>query len=188
VGSAGAGKYGKGIWAIESEDNMSNQKLTFSSELRVVPSWAYVLSFIVLACFEGFMAAMWRHEPNPPPMVIVYFISVVPGLILAFLPLLIGYVNQDARRRGMNRTLWTLLVIFIPNAIGFILYFLLRKPISVQCPGCGAVNNPTFIFCPKCKFNLRLSCPDCQHAVSPGDRFCAFCSRELMAEHTPAGS
>jgi hypothetical protein len=33
-------------------------------------------------------------------------------------------------------------VIFVPNAIGFILYFLMRDPLRVNCPKCGAVIDP----------------------------------------------
>ncbi len=52
---------------------------------------------------------------------------------------MIGYVNADSKRRGMNSLLWTLLVIFVPKALGFIAYFLLRKPLLIPCPNCGAV-------------------------------------------------
>jgi Double zinc ribbon len=167
---------------------MNGQKSTLSRELRVVPWWAYLLALTIILCFEVVIGIAWKREPNPPPLALQYFIRFVPGTVVAFLGLLIGYVNRDAKRRGMNRTLWTLLVIFIPNAIGFILYFLLRKPVSVGCPQCGALNSPDFNFCPKCKFNLRPTCPGCQHAVNPGDAFCPYCSCELTLDRVHPGS
>jgi hypothetical protein len=60
----------------------------------------------------------------------------IPPFLLVFV-LLIGYVNGDARRRGMRYVLWTLLAIFIPNAIGIILYFVLRDPLMRVCQQCG---------------------------------------------------
>ncbi len=55
--------------------------------------------------------------------------SVLPGMPLFVLVLLIGYVYADAKRRGMRYVMWTLLAIFIPNAIGIILYFVMRDPL-----------------------------------------------------------
>ena len=167
---------------------MNGKKSTLSREIRVVPWWAYLLALAIFLCFEIVIGIAWKREPNPPPLFLQYFIRFVPGAVIALLGLLIGYVNRDAKRRGMNRTLWTLLVIFIPNAIGFILYFLLRKPVSVACPQCGTLNNPDFNFCPKCKYNLRPTCPGCQHSVNPEDVFCPYCSRELAPQRVHANS
>lgn len=167
---------------------MDAQKSSLSKEIRLVPWWAYLLALTILLCFEVILGIAWHREPNPPPLPLQLFIRFVPGTVLAFLGFLIGYVNLDAKRRGMNRTLWTLLVIFIPNAIGFILYFLLRKAVSIQCPQCGTFTNPNFNFCPKCKYNLRPTCPGCQHAVNPGDKFCSYCSRDLLPERAQVGS
>ncbi|MGE5325789.1 MAG: zinc ribbon domain-containing protein [Deltaproteobacteria bacterium] len=166
---------------------MNTQKTTFSKELQIIPWWAYLLALTIFLGFETIIGIAWRREPNPPPLALQYFIRFVPGTLLACFGLLIGYVNQDAKRRGMNRTLWTLLVTFIPNAIGFILYFLLRQPLPIPCPQCGALANPNFNFCPKCKSNLRPTCPSCQHAVNPGDNYCPNCSRELAPSRVPVG-
>src|SRR6185503_6898248 len=101
------------------------------------------LAAVVFICMPViFFSFVWRNTFDHPPAPIQVLVSVLPGFIMAFLVLMIGYVNKDAGRRGMSRTLWTLLVIFIPNAIGFILYFLLRSPIRIQCPKCDAVVDP----------------------------------------------
>jgi membrane protease YdiL (CAAX protease family) len=161
---------------------MSNTKTTLKNEIRLVPGWAYFLAVVVLLVFQIILGFAWKHNPNPPPVPFQIFIRIVPGIIVGFLVMLIGYVNQDAKRRGMNRTLWTLLVIFIPNAIGFILYFLLRQPRSIPCPGCGTLMSPKYNFCPNCKYNLHPTCPGCQHAVNAGDKYCPYCSHDLVPE------
>ena len=95
---------------------------------------------------------------------------------------MIGYVNADSKRRGMNSLLWTLLVIFVPKALGFIAYFLLRKPLVTPCPNCSTPIGADFRFCPKCGYAvtptlraLRMHhqrdyvvCPYCGKPVTGG--------------------
>jgi len=95
--------------------------------------------------------------------------------------LLIGYVNGDARRRGMRHVLWTLLAIFIPNAIGIILYFILRDPPLRNCPKCGTAVQGGFAFCPACGTAMSQTCPECRHAVEPSWSHCPSCGGALHA-------
>ena len=64
--------------------------------------------------------------------------------------LLAGYVYADAVRRGMPPIPWTALAVLVPNCVGFVLYFLLRKPILHPCPSCGRGVAPDAAFCPRC--------------------------------------
>jgi hypothetical protein len=64
--------------------------------------------------------------------------------------LLAGYVYADAGRRGMPRGPWTALVLLVPNCIGFVLYFLLRKPLLAGCPHCGGGVEMGAAFCSRC--------------------------------------
>ncbi|RPI21458.1 MAG: hypothetical protein EHM61_24720 [Acidobacteria bacterium] len=162
---------------------MEREKFEIGREIKVVPAWAVVTAILLFAGIQfAFFRWLWPAEQHPPPLALQVFFPVMVGSILAFLALLIGYVNRDAGRRGMNRTLWTLLVIFIPNAIGFIIYFLVRRPLRLQCPQCKAVVDPQVNFCPSCRFSFRQTCPQCKAAVDPGDRFCPKCGLEQKAE------
>ena len=96
----------------------------------------------------------------------------VRRLILAIIILMIGYVNADSKRRGMNSLLWTLLVIFVPKALGFIAYFLLRKPLMMPCPKCGTPVGSDFRFCPKCGYAVTPMCVIAA-AASSGIMWCA---------------
>jgi hypothetical protein len=113
--------------------------------------------------------------------------ALVVALVSCFIVpwiLLIGYVNRDAKRRGMNSTLWTLLcVILMPAylALGFIIYFLVREPLPYACPKCAATVGPRFNFCPSCKCDLHPSCPQCRREIVETDRFCPNCGCELGA-------
>ncbi len=88
------------------------------------------------------------------------------GLAGACYLLLIGYINRDAKRRGMSPLrfgrLWRL---FIPNALGIILYFVLRQPLRGACPQCGYAVQTGFNFCPRCNYKLSPNCPQCQRLV-----------------------
>jgi RNA polymerase subunit RPABC4/transcription elongation factor Spt4 len=112
-------------------------------------------------------------------------ISIVGGLFFALFILMVGYVNADTKRRGMNSLLWTLLVIFIPKAIGFLAYFLLRKPLLVagspNCPKCGTGIGPDFRFCPKCGYSFTPSCANCGRPISRDYICCPYCGKTVGA-------
>jgi hypothetical protein len=150
-------------------------------EILAIPVWAFVVAAIVFIAipFVFFrFSAVWSPDFGAPRLFQIV-LTFLPGTILAFLTLMVGYVNKDAGRRGMNRTLWTLIVIIIPNAIGFILYFLLRNPIRVECPKCGTVVDPHVNFCPGCRYSFHPTCPQCRSTVRRGDTFCANCGTQI---------
>jgi hypothetical protein len=162
------------------EDVMAEGRFQVKREWSLVPGWAIGLAVVGFFGIQLLMTlVLFPRDPNPPPVPFQFVFGGLLGSVLAFLILLVGYVNRDAKRRGMNSALWTALVIFIPNAIGFILYFLLRQPLRLPCPGCGAALNPGVNYCPHCRASLRPTCPECRRAIEPGDKYCAHCGLEL---------
>lgn len=151
----------------------------FADEMKLVPAWAYVLAGIGFVCIQLVMNIVVPTEKNPPSQPLLGFLGFLAGAVLACYLLLIGYVNVDAGRRGMSRTLWTLLVIFVPNALGFILYFLLRQPAMQPCPQCHTAVQPSFNYCPTCHTKLHPHCAQCQRAVRLTDTFCPYCGFKL---------
>jgi hypothetical protein len=77
-------------------------------------------------------------------------LGVLMGAILAIFTLLAGYVYADSARRGMPAIAWTALALLIPNGVGFVLYFLLRKPLEHPCSHCGSGVGQDAAFCPRC--------------------------------------
>lgn len=102
-------------------------------------------------------------------------------IIVALLPLLIGvYVYRDAKRRGMNAALWTLIAILAPSLIGFIIYLLVRGNYSnLKCPRCDATVTEQYVVCPKCGAKLKPSCPNCSAPVEPDWTVCPKCAQPL---------
>lgn len=151
----------------------------FSQEARIVPWWAFLLAVAAFAGMLVLLHVLFLREPNPPPLGFRIPFGIMIGALMAFFVLLIGYVNIDSGRRGMNRTLWTLLVAFIPNAIGFILYFMFRQPLRAPCPRCGVMIRPDFNYCPACSYVLHPACPKCKAPVRETDTFCPYCGTNL---------
>jgi RNA polymerase subunit RPABC4/transcription elongation factor Spt4 len=160
-----------------------------SKELSIIPTVARVVAtFIYVGTAVGFWALFTFGPPaNGAPPVARFLLIFLAGIPLAIYALLIGYVNADARRRGMRYIMWTLLAIFIPNAIGIIVYFILREPMPRKCPNCSQSVGADFAFCPHCGFNLLPACPNCKRAVEPSWRMCPTCGTSLTGQ-APAAS
>jgi len=152
-------------------------------EMKLIPRpvWAIavILSLLIVAAFVAYEVIAVDTENG------FFFPMIAIGAFVFFTftvySLLIGYIYGDARRRGMRAGLWVLLAIFIPNAIGILLYFILREPLLVKCPQCGAGVKAAFPFCPDCGASLGAVCPSCKSAVENGWTHCARCGKELTA-------
>ncbi len=154
----------------------------FMDELRIISPWAYAVAPLgYLAAAAAAVFAIHTSKTADPfyRLPVLAPLALLGGTVIACYILLIGYINRDAGRRGMSRLIWTLLAIFIPHALGIVLYFVLRKPRTLNCPQCSAVVEPGFGFCPLCRFRLGTVCPQCQRGVSAGDKFCPYCGRDL---------
>jgi len=150
----------------------------FRDELRVIPTVAWVLAVV---CWLGAMAFVAFWEADDGPWVFWALLMTIPPLFFAIGILLIGYVNGDARRRGMRHVMWTLLAIFIPNAIGIILYFIMRDQPLKKCPKCGNSIPGGFAFCPDCGGEVTQSCPSCRRSIEAGWSHCPSCGKGLKA-------
>jgi Double zinc ribbon/Phospholipase_D-nuclease N-terminal len=153
-------------------------------ELRILAPWAYTLFaavFVIISVAFVICVGMDRHAPSFP---IRCLLGTLAGGVLGCYAVLIGYVNQDAGRRNMSRLLWTLIAMFVPNGLGIVLYFVLRKPRIAHCPQCDAQIEPGFSFCPRCSCKLNPSCPRCQRVVGISDVYCPFCGTSLHTQET----
>jgi hypothetical protein len=157
-------------------------------EMRVIPSLAWATA-VVGAVIVPIIIILYLFvkEPTRETGWVLFVALIAVGIMLMFFVyiLILGYIAGDARRRGMRPVLWTLLAIFIPNAIGIILYFILREPLLQSCPKCGTGSKAMFTFCPACGEALTKMCPACQGAIQPGWSHCAKCGAQLTA--VPSG-
>jgi len=154
----------------------------FRDEVRIIPwvAWA-AAALVVFATFLLPLSVIsFRGASNTPldPGVRL-FLQILVSVVFLFYALLTGYVYADAKRRGMRHVMWTLLAALVPNAIGIILYFVLREPILVECPACHLPARSTFAFCPHCGTSIAHACPRCRCAIEPGWSNCAYCGEKL---------
>jgi hypothetical protein len=159
----------------------------FREELRVVPMAAWVIATLAVVCMEFLLLRFaFADDANVRnwPFSAQVALSTFTALIVAAYILLVGYVSGDAKRRGMRRVLWTLIAIFVPNAMGIILYFFLREPIMATCPRCGTSVKPTFSYCYQCGTEIARACSQCRRPVEPNWKACAYCGTDLVARQS----
>lgn len=164
----------------------------FEQEWALVPTAAKVIAAIAPLFPLSLMGFLFLSPPlfeseTPHPMLWGFFLltGLIPSVVLAATILLTGYVWGDAGRRGMNQVGWTLLVLLIPGAIGFILYFILRDPLPLACPSCSAQVAKSHACCTSCGATVRRSCPECGQAVQNGWGHCASCGAALGSATPP---
>lgn len=167
---------------------MSENKSTFRSELSVIPEFGWFLAFALGICGAIALFFAAKHDRGAqhagPPAVVIPLLVLLGAAFIVCLVLLLSYVNRDAKRRGMSPALWTLICLFVPNLIGFILYFMLRRPLPTPCPGCGFTVNDSFRFCPRCHYSLAPVCASCGKPIRNDYACCPYCGQAT----TPAGT
>ena len=153
-----------------------------SKELMVIPRAAWYIATGVCVVLPILVCLYWVIFVAPAGRLFPLGF-LIPGVLISvslfFYILLVGYIAGDARRRGMRVVLWVLLAFFIPQAIGIILYFILREPLLKSCPACGTKANSALAFCPTCGAPLSAACPSCRSAVEPGWSHCGRCGATL---------
>lgn len=160
----------------------------FSEEMKLIPRPAWAVAVVLGLAFLGglFLYGIFEVDNGSVfefgPFLAVLMAAFAVVMFSVFV-LLVGYIYADARRRGMRPVLWALLAFFIPNAIGVLLYFILREPLLTTCPRCGAGTKPSFPFCPACGASIANSCPSCRSTIEPGWSHCAKCGAQLTAAH-----
>ena len=164
----------------------------FDQEWAIVPTGARWTAALVALAFTALMVAIFllpafaAQDGKAFLVLSPIFLTLVGAVPIAIYVLLLGYVWGDARRRGMNHVLWTLLALFIPYAVGVILYFLLRDPVSVPCPSCGTPARKGHAYCASCGTAVRAACPHCRQPVEAAWRNCASCGQALQRAGTAA--
>ena len=130
----------------------TREKTRFRDELRIIPKWLIVTLVVLYIAVQvgclignlGFRAMSSPHGeiwplPDHPALSALAVAGIVTAAsipISAFF-LLVGYVNRDARRRGMNSTLWTILVVILSGGwlfLGFFIYFSNARAAALQLP------------------------------------------------------
>ncbi len=112
----------------------------FSEGLKIIPRIAWYLAFTFYIGFSTLaLTVLIPSDRQMRTWPLAGKLGFAYGLFFIFVPwvLLIGFIYADAKRRGMRYAMWTWLAALIPDAIGIIIYFILRDPLPRPCPGCS---------------------------------------------------
>ncbi len=106
------------------------------------------------------------------------------GLLIFVVPVIIGiYVYRDAKKRGMNAILCTILAVLAPAFIGFIIYLIIRSEHSdLICPQCSKPISEKYIVCPSCGYALKNLCKKCDTPLEPYWINCPICGETISKE------
>jgi hypothetical protein len=160
----------------------------FTTEVHIVPTWAWALAITTFVAAQWLCNFLLARQPDAPPAWGRFLLGLLAGVAGSCYFLFIGYINRDAKRRGMSAILWTLVAILIPNALGILLYFVLRQPLRCACPQCGNSVQLVFNFCPCCSCKLSPSCPQCQRVVGVNDVYCPYCGTSVRSQSAPTSN
>jgi Double zinc ribbon len=178
------------------------ENLRFWQEFKLVPRWL-VWMVVVLFLIAQIIGQTVLHiqlanhqEVFGPELdndsgaagAALFGIITGASFVFAIMVFMVGYVNIDAKRRGMHSALWTFLVLVLMPGyliLGFIIYLLMREPLPYNCPQCGSTVDARFNFCPSCKCNLHPACPQCKREVAETDKYCAYCGYDLEPVKAP---
>jgi hypothetical protein len=160
----------------------------FRSELSIIPGWVWFVAVLAAMVGVAFLIHLGMHphhgKPPSPPIFFILGVPVLACFVVCWI-LLLGYVNRDAARRGMSPALWTLICIFVANGIGFIIYFLLRKPMARYCNKCGFRVEEGFRFCPSCSSPQVPMCSQCGQPMKAEYACCPYCGQAAGAASSP---
>ena len=90
------------------------------------------------------------------------------GVFTAAFFLALGYVYGDAKRRQMPAWAWVIAAGLIPNCIGFILYFVFRRPLLGPCSSCGKPIRAEEAFCSHCGCSQGSNMGRISHTLTGG--------------------
>jgi hypothetical protein len=120
----------------------------------------------VIAFISGVSDAHAFRDKGMPVSVAISF-ALLAGVMVSLWLLAMGYIYADSERRGMPPILWLAVALLVPNMIGFILYFALRKPLLSACANCGQGVMPDQKFCPSCGHEQGSNSPSSSSSSGP---------------------
>jgi len=89
---------------------------------------------------------------NTPLLIGVILISLAAIALVSILVFLGIWTYKDAKSRGLNAPLWTLIVILGSNTmLGLLLYILIgRRESKITCPECAGKTSSKAVYCDHC--------------------------------------
>jgi hypothetical protein len=131
-----------------------------------IAACAIVCTAVLIGLIAGTTHSHFHHGCVSPMLQSLFGIGLglLIGSFVAIWILCLGFVFADARRRAMPPILWTLIAALVPNLLGFLFYFALRRPLVLLCTQCGQPGE-SGRFCSACGFDKLSSTPGSAHSA-----------------------
>ena len=153
------------------------------SDKRFKGVFFVLLTFVILLIFGAMALIVTSSDMVASPDDKVAFAIMSLALLFSFgiLALIGTVVYRDAGKVGMNQWMWLTIVVFVPNALGIIIYLVVRssEKKKIKCLSCGETIQRDFAKCPHCGVDLKLKCSECKKAVDSDWKVCPYCSHQL---------
>lgn len=161
------------VYGIKSIVSLNNGKRNKSPE--------YFAIFIISLIFSIILGKYYLQSSDKNGHLGAdYYSALTVVLIFIVMIIFIGsYVYYDAKKRGMAAIMWTIISVFIPYFIGFLIYIIARGENKKRCPVCGKSVDYQYKVCPFCGTELKHKCPYCGKDISPDWNVCPYCSNKL---------
>lgn len=125
-----------------------------------------------------FVIPLMMTDPEVPPFFPFFFGGMF--LLIGVIYFSIGlFVYRDAPKRGVNRWMWMLIALYVPNLIGLIIYVIVTGNRKHTCVHCGKTVKEEYKACPYCGKDLESSCPNCQQSVKEEWHVCPYCKTNV---------
>jgi hypothetical protein len=124
--------------------------------LSVVPKAIQIWALVLVGAAVSIALVIGGRTAGAGAGELLRTMSLFGGMALLFSSFMavwllgVGFVYADARQRAMRPIPWVLAVIFFPHLLGFLLYFVMRQPITAICTHCGMAVSPYQRFCSWC--------------------------------------
>ncbi len=145
--------------------------------------WSVIaLCVAVVLIFTAAAATGVIKLANVNTLSVTVLVALGTVVALGFILLLVAigvYVYRDAKARGMEPVLWTIVAVLIPYFVGFLVYLIVRETRAGSCRECGRGAPAHAAFCPHCGAPLRRGCPSCGRPVGAGALYCSSCGAPL---------
>jgi len=176
------------VKAVTRRSNLCSKKRTqtgLTAEIKIVPLWAW-RSRDSICRRAGFLQCVVARHAGGPPHGHRPLLGLLAGIGGSCFLLLIGYINRDAKRRGMSPTLWTIMAVIILQRSRIILYFCCgnaqqRLPAMWECRPDGSTSASL-------QLQAESELSACQRVVGINDVYCPYCGLRCAIRRARSGS
>lgn len=116
-------------------------------------------------------------------MTIIMF--VILFIVICFGIGQVAWIYLDAKERGDYLAwIWAVFAIFpvvypILLPLPLIIYLLISRSFSYQCPTCNEKVKQDYITCPACGQSLKEQCSHCKRPIEADWNYCPGCSTQI---------